>query len=126
MNNLTTIITNAIQIKEQYLNDMVKGYLECAQWTNEDLDNVDSIFENSTLKQAKNDCESFLTEIDNITSLEASQMGHDFWLTRNGHGAGFFDRTQELTETQIENFTKVAQTFKEVNIYLNNNKLLIE
>jgi len=25
-------------------------------------------------------------------SLDDSQHGHDFWLTRNGHGAGFWDR----------------------------------
>lgn len=25
-------------------------------------------------------------------SWTASQAGHDFWLTRNGHGAGFWDR----------------------------------
>jgi hypothetical protein len=24
--------------------------------------------------------------------LSAAQVGHDFWLTRNGHGAGFWDR----------------------------------
>jgi hypothetical protein len=24
--------------------------------------------------------------------LGAGQIGHDFWLTRNGHGAGFWDR----------------------------------
>lgn len=24
--------------------------------------------------------------------LGAGQVGHDFWLTRNGHGAGFWDR----------------------------------
>jgi hypothetical protein len=26
------------------------------------------------------------------TELGAGQIGHDFWLTRNGHGAGFWDR----------------------------------
>ena len=27
-----------------------------------------------------------------------SQLGHDLWLTRNRHGAGFFDRTYEHAE----------------------------
>lgn len=36
--------------------------------------------------------------------MEPSQVGHDFWLTRNGHGAGFWDRGygplgNRLTET---------------------------
>jgi hypothetical protein len=28
----------------------------------------------------------------------AAQVGHDFWLTRNGHGAGFWDRWSGGTE----------------------------
>jgi hypothetical protein len=27
-----------------------------------------------------------------LAELGAGQIGHDFWLTRNGHGAGFWDR----------------------------------
>jgi hypothetical protein len=26
------------------------------------------------------------------SGLDASQIGHNFWLTRNGHGTGFWDR----------------------------------
>ena len=49
---------------------------------------------NYWLEQAKADCERFQAE--NETLLEQagddSQNGHDFWLTRNRHGAGFWDR----------------------------------
>jgi hypothetical protein len=39
------------------------------------------------------DCEDFISsEIRLLAGLEVSQAGHDFWLTRNGHGAGFWDR----------------------------------
>jgi hypothetical protein len=27
-----------------------------------------------------------------IEEIGAEQCGHDFWLTRNGHGTGFWDR----------------------------------
>ena len=27
-----------------------------------------------------------------VDQLGTGQIGHDFWLTRNGHGAGFWDR----------------------------------
>lgn len=27
-----------------------------------------------------------------LSGYDAEQAGHDFWLTRNGHGAGFWDR----------------------------------
>ena len=46
------------------------------------------------LTQAIADCDKFQAE--NETLLEQagtdSRNGHDFWLTRNGHGAGFWDR----------------------------------
>jgi len=27
-----------------------------------------------------------------LSQFDAAQIGHDLWLTRNGHGAGFWDR----------------------------------
>jgi hypothetical protein len=47
------------------------------------------------LKQLTDDANAFFTA--NIADLLAcgssmDQSGHDFWLTRNGHGAGFWDR----------------------------------
>jgi hypothetical protein len=27
-----------------------------------------------------------------LSEMDPGQAGHDFWLTRNGHGAGFWDR----------------------------------
>jgi hypothetical protein len=30
--------------------------------------------------------------VDAFDGFEQGQIGHDFWLTRNGHGAGFWDR----------------------------------
>jgi len=36
--------------------------------------------------------ENDLAEFYAITHTGPGQGGHDFWLTRNGHGAGFWDR----------------------------------
>jgi len=49
----------------------------------------------STIAAMIKDCERFQEE--NRELLEASgqseaQSGHDFWLTREGHGSGFWDR----------------------------------
>lgn len=54
------------------------------KWTPEALTNADSI------------CLEFIREFGpQLSSLEddgcASRAGHDLWLTRNGHGAGFWD-----------------------------------
>lgn len=45
-------------------------------------------------------------------------IGHDFWLTRNGHGAGFWDRgLGELGDW----LTKMSKPFGECSLYVNNN-----
>jgi hypothetical protein len=44
------------------------------------------------------------------------QAGHDFWLTRNGHGAGFWDRTC-YSDTVKDLLTKRAEAFGEVVVY---------
>ena len=45
---------------------------------------------------------------------EFAAMGHDLWLTRNGHGAGFWDR-KELEEGDLgDKLTAIAKGMKEV------------
>jgi len=86
------------------------AYIECALWsTNDESDpetGGDPMDENygpedldpDTLAKMIADCTKFQT--DNAELLEQafeqhgqgdSSCGHDFWLTRNGHGAGFWD-----------------------------------
>lgn len=49
------------------------------------------------------------------------QLGHDIWLTRNHHGAGFFDRGYDY-ESQL---TVAAQNLKEVDMYLSDSGWLV-
>jgi hypothetical protein len=89
--------------QESYLTEMSHGYIECALWssTYEDehgetwhLDefDVDDIGGLSTLAMQK-DCEAFMKdEWALLCDIDPGQAGHDFWLTRNHHGAGFWDR----------------------------------
>lgn len=44
------------------------------------------------------------------------QAGHDFWLTRNGHGAGFNDG--DWPEPQASRLTQAAHAMGEVNLYV--------
>jgi len=50
------------------------------------------------LEGAEHDCSEFYDRADNDGLIERayrfaddSQIGHDFWMTRQGHGAGFWD-----------------------------------
>lgn len=83
-----------------------RAYIACALWLlDEDAPSGDweqSGHESEMLEQLapealaqmREDCRSFCT--DNAEALAAAgddeQNGHDFWLTRNHHGAGFWDR----------------------------------
>ena len=87
------------------LNDiplMIKGYVDCALWTatnelGEPLDAVYSVehISRDSLDEMRTDCTEFCyankKDITN-SKLSPEQIGHDFWLTRNGHGTGFWDR----------------------------------
>ena len=51
-------------------------------------------------------------------SAEAA-FGHDFALTRNGHGCGFWDRDNEgLPRVLGEALTKVCEAFPSVDLYV--------
>lgn len=51
-----------------------------------------------------------------IAAREAAMAGHDFWLTRCGHGAGFWDGDwPEPAATALDN---ASETFDNVDLYL--------
>jgi hypothetical protein len=45
----------------------------------------------------------------------AHMAGHDFWLTSNGHGAGFWDGDWP---TYGEQLTKLSKCYPEINLYI--------
>lgn len=94
------IDTKTIDVEE-----MLEGYLTCALWSSigedgnplDDTACIDDIA-SEDVNAAREECEDFLDlcqreDIDvQAIPMEASSIGHDFWLTRNHHGAGFWDR----------------------------------
>lgn len=73
-----------------------------------------------TLARMRNDCADFL-ELCGEEGLLAvyphgeEQLGHDFWLTRNGHGAGFWDRGDEELGDEL---AKWARSFGSCDLYV--------
>ena len=68
---------------------------ECFVAETENWDDVDYPVSSDSVADLQSELEQFieLTEAALIESeLSPSQIGHDFILTRNGHGAGFWDR----------------------------------
>src|ERR1700723_1133113 len=90
--------------------EFFNAYLVCALWSSTDDDgnplddNRDcDDFAPEALAEMRNDCDAFCeAESDDLARYAAelprtewsqdARAGHDFWLTRNGHGAGFWDR----------------------------------
>ena len=82
--------------------DYLEGYQACALWSScdddgEPLDRSGMLLAGETLDAFLADCAAFLGEIDEPGlpwrgEIEWEALGHDLWLTRNGHGAGFWNR----------------------------------
>lgn len=85
------------------LDDFTQGYIEAAFWTSEDEIGESGFHDLApeALASIKADCAAFqkMASADLAKSYDyapfdydAAHAGHDFWLTRNGHGVGFWDR----------------------------------
>lgn len=83
------------------LDEVTLGYLECALWTTlddegEGLDETYSVIDmaDDALTKAKRDCDAFAEKWKEVWSgagMDDGHAGHNLWLTRNGHGSGFWD-----------------------------------
>lgn len=103
---------------------ILKHYLVAALWTAE-LDNrtIDEISIPS-LRKATKDVNSFVDKAGSLLDgIDEEQIGHDFWLTRNGHGAGFWDR--DLGEIG-EKLTAICKEFVAVNVFDDEKTIIIE
>lgn len=60
-------------------------------------------------------------EGDLLNGIDPGQAGHDFWLTRNGHGAGFWDRGHGQ---QGDDLHKWAKSYGEANLTVGDDGLV--
>ena len=137
-------------VSSEDINCIMRGYLGAAMWTegerldgeyngnerdSDDLENlglgrdtfgVDNI-ESDSLIKVYEDIKKFINMCGNevigvaIGEHGCDQLGHDLWLTRNGHGAGFFDRGYD---DEVEGILmRCAQGLGMVDLYINDNSL---
>jgi len=106
------------------LDKFTTAYLVCALWssTNEEGEPFDDEhgiedMADDALKQVMEDCSDFRAtnaELLEKSGLDDEQAGHDFWLTRNRHGAGFWDRGLGDVGKEL---TAMAHPYGNVDIY---------
>lgn len=92
---------------EAYLETVLDAYIVAALWATTNEDDGDPLDDNysrrdiseESIDKARDDCRKFImanghlvSKRDNGPTPEAfSDAGHDFFMTRQGHGAGFWD-----------------------------------
>jgi hypothetical protein len=79
------------------VDSFVKGFLEGLDWLKPEEYPGDYTLAPCTLKAIEADCNKFQEENEALLEefyeeFSAWQAGFDFYLSRNGHGAGYFDR----------------------------------
>lgn len=110
---------------------MFQAYVTCALWSSTDdkgnpLDTHYDVGDiaDETLTKMRADCDAFYAVAKEAMELAQplvgmnveTQAGHDFWLTRCGHGAGFWDG--DWPEPYATKLTDACKVFGNVDLYV--------
>lgn len=108
------------------LETFITSYFETALWSSNDNTNdqgglplddekyYDTEWDNESGDKLIKDCTKFYEENNHLWDDDV-QAGHDFWLTQNMHGAGFWDGDYPEHGNTL---TETSHKFKEQNIYI--------
>lgn len=111
------------------LDAFTRQYIETALWSS--TDNADDSggepldknyssddIDPATMEQMIADCASFqekFAELLSESGIEDGRAGHDFWLSRNGHGSGYFDE-DTIDEEFQEKLQDAAESYGNVDL----------
>lgn len=122
-----------VPVDRTRLGPFVDGYIEAALWSSHDAfdDSIEFLdekydtgdIEEATLLQMVRDCVAFywrcraiLEDCYERGDISQAEAGHCFWLSRNGHGAGFFDKGHQQHWDILQNN---ARGFGEFDLWVN-------
>ena len=120
------------------LDNFSRAYLLAAFWTSDDeapsgeysergrFDILLPKLSPEALASIQTDCAKFQGENGaawRILGMTDEQAGHDFWLTRNHHGSGFWDHSSDFNEAGLRALTDAAHKFGESDLYLGDDGL---
>lgn len=119
------------------LDAFTQGYVTAALWTgnteNDPEGNGGDDFESADLDADDIDRDTLAAMVVQCADFQAAnaadlaehsnphQAGVDFWLTRNGHGAGFWDRGLGALGDRL---TAASHTYGECSLYLGDDGLI--
>lgn len=110
------------------LEEFIKAYIEAMIFTESGEDDSplegatgdESEFDPKTLADIKKDCREFVERHSNDIETSCltkerpyAQAGHDFWMNRNGHGVGFWEKEDWEAEAG-ERLNQASEEYGEV------------
>jgi hypothetical protein len=113
------------------MDEFTAAYIECALWSSNDetdeqggapldanycADDIDP----ATLATMVEDCRRFQEQNAELIRADLVRAGHDFWLTRNHHGAGFWDGDWPEDGATL---TEHCKAYPEVSLYVHNGSI---
>lgn len=126
----------------EIIDKILQGYVECAIWSSSDQTDeqggapLDRNFTRDdiaieTMAEMRSDCAKFFKDnkadciagIDHFADHSFTQIGHDFWLTRNHHGCGFWDG--DYPDELGQRLTDASHKFSEYSLYVGDDGILL-
>ncbi len=109
------------------MNLFLQSYIGTALWssTDDDGEPLDKKYCRAdlapeTFTQMEKDCKAFQEQAGALLENNPdSQTGHDFWLTRNRHGAGFWDG--DYPDEIGRELTRISHAFGSCELYVGDN-----
>ena len=114
----TTILNLSIDL-------ILKSYLECALWVSElDEYTIEDISKES-IEMSKADIIHFMNLVskdyktveEELFNCDEEYIGHNLFLSRNGHGAGFFDEYRDRLQ-------QYAKSLKPIEIWVGGDQII--
>ena len=107
----------------------LQAYLFCALWSSTDdagnplndefdTDDISDELQQSSMEECRDFFDAnadLLADALEEFGYEDHTAGNDFWLTRNGHGAGFWDRGLGIIGSKL---TEAAKAYGSVDLYV--------
>lgn len=126
--NLATFLRDNIMYHSsdflQYIETALRSSTDdegCPLDRNYSVDDIDS----ASLDEMQNDLHAFMNKADEMcygiedVAANSSQFAHDFWLTRNGHGVGFWDRPELYSSKELaDKLSNLARSFGPCDLYI--------
>lgn len=112
------------------MDNELRQYLETALWSsvgdngdpldkNYSTDDIDS----ESVAKAQVQLKEFINKAgDLLNDLDLTDVAHDFWLTRNRHGVGFWDG--DYSDEIGKKLTDLSHEFGEVDLYIGDDGML--